>query len=153
MKSEKNAKKSLLEEREKKLKALIKTSDEERIRLYEQYANGHMTKEKYMEEKEKLNSNREKALKEIEVFEKENDEINNFLFESERLSNRVASNKEKRKLTREIADAYIESVTIHDEDHIEIVFKFEDIIDEFLKKSSDEGHCDFNQDQVTKTKA
>ena len=144
MKKENAANKSLLEEREKKLNAAIKTADEERIRLYEQYANGHIPKEKYLNEKEQLNANREKAQKEIEIFEKESDDINNFLFESERLSNRVTSNKEKKKLTKEIADAYIESVTIIDEDHLEIVFKFEDIIDVFLKRAADEVKSDTN---------
>ena len=117
-----------------KIRQQIKTMDEERIRLYEQYANGHISKEKYISGKEKLNSEKNKKQEHLDRIEEERRAENDFLFETERMSNRIASISPGRRITREIADAYIDEVIINGKDDIAIKFRFEDVVSEYLNR-------------------
>ena len=52
------------------------------------------------------------------------------------MSTRLSHLKSDKRITREIADAYIDSVVINGKDDIEIKFKFEDVISNYLNKAS-----------------
>jgi hypothetical protein len=119
-----------------KIRQKIKSLDIERIRLYEQYANGHVSKQQYISEKEKLNAEKSEQQEKLDGFEKEKADEDSFLFESERIENRVKLVRSDHRITKELADAYIESVVIHDQYNIEIEFKFEDIVSEMLAKQN-----------------
>lgn len=120
--------KTLYDSEIKKANLLIKSMDEERIRLYEQYANGYLSKEKYVVQKEDLNEEKKKQQERLDSIESERKEDDDFIFEAERMNNRLSRIKSDRRITREIVDAYIESVTINGPEEIEIEFKFEDVV-------------------------
>ena len=136
VKEQREAGKALYDIEVQKSRQQIKAMDEERIRLYEQYANGHISKEKYIAEKGKLNEEKNKQQERLDSIEAEKQEENDFLFETERMSTRLSHLKSDKRITREIADAYIDSVVINAKDDIEIKFKFEDVILNYLNKAS-----------------
>lgn len=119
-----------------KIKRQIKALDEERIRLYEQYANGHSSKGQYVARKSQIYEEKNKQQERLDRIEEEKRAESDFLFETGRMSDRLSNVKSDRRITREIADAYIEEVVINDKDDIEIKFKFEDVIMEYLSKAS-----------------
>lgn len=96
----------------------------------------HDPKDGYIAEKGKLNEEKNKQQERLDSIEAEKQEENDFLFETERMSTRLSHLKSDKRITREIADAYIDSVVINGKDDIEIKFKFEDVISNYLNKAS-----------------
>lgn len=120
----------------KTLQQKIDALNAERMRLYEKYANGHMQREKYLNTKEHLNAEKDELQARLDEMVGTREKEDNFLFEAERIINRCGDLEKRTILTRSIADTYLESVTVHDKDRIDIEFKFEDVIKELLEKQS-----------------
>lgn len=131
--------KALYESEAQKIKRQIKVMDEDRIRLYEQYANGHISKEHYVAEKTQINEKKNRKQECLDRIEEEKRKENDFLFEAERMSNRLSNVKSDRRITKEIADAYIDEVVINDKDDIEIKLRFEDVVSEYLNRIATDG--------------
>lgn len=75
----------------------------------------------------------------MDRIEEEKKKENDFLFEAERMSNRLSNVKSDRRITKEIADAYIDEVVINDKDDIEIKLRFEDVVSEYLNRAATKG--------------
>ncbi len=134
----------IYEHTRKKLMDSISQIDEARIRLYEKYAGGHISRDKYLAEKEQLNAESEKLHDQLDGLEIERDKEDSFLFEADRVAGRCGKLTSRSRLTKEVADAYIEKVIFHDRLDLEIEFKFEDVIMELLEKemaSADGREC------------
>ena len=114
----------------KSLMESISHIDEGRIWLYEKYAGGHISRDKYLAEKEQLNAESERLHNELAELENEREKEDSFLFEADRIAGRCGKLTNRSRLTKEIADAYIEKVIFHDEFDLEIEFIFEDVIKE-----------------------
>lgn len=99
----------------------------DRVLLYEAFAEGNVEKDRYLAKKEELNVR-------IEQLELENAQERGRFSTEEYLEETVGSLSTtgeylaKYKLTKEIADIFIDTVYLYDPKHIEIVFTFEDVI-------------------------
>ncbi len=103
----------------------------EKVRQYEAYAEGVVKREEYMRKKNEIAdklARLEEALKRVEDIEKEETgllgEIRKVTDKAEKLNERKTNNK---PLTREIVLAMIDTVTIHNEQTIEVKFTFDDL--------------------------
>ena len=115
----------------KKRKQLELKSDilkSERMRKYEAYAEGMITKDEYLSAKRELTDN-------INALQEEAERFSRLSAEEEAYKNKVASvvelleNEMKHeKITQDLADALIDTVYVYDKKRIEVVFTFEDIL-------------------------
>ena len=109
----------------------------ERVRQYEGYAEGLISKDAYLKEKEKLTE-------EIELLEAELKEIANHEREDEQMLRDIEKTSQKAEyvigspiLTQYISEQFIKNVYIHDWDRIEIVYKTEDLIGRTIARNNE----------------
>lgn len=125
MKAVKNHQKSLSEELDK-LKA-------EKIRQYEFYADGIITREQYVRRKSELNDFMEKLESDSKARVEEFDHQSG-LWKSATNINAIAKKfAGEQKLSRPMVEAFIENVYIYGPNRIEIVFRHEDKIAELIE--------------------
>ena len=113
----------------------------ERVRSYEAFADGHISKEKYMKKKAELTADVEKIDDEISklIAENESQERLHYQFDSiYRMADSVIS---KGHLTEEFAELFLDTVYVYDSEHIEVIFKFEDALKEAVEKCEKDGEA------------
>ena len=136
----------------KRIETQIRVMKEERIRQYEGYADGMITRKEYLAKKEKIDGD-------IKRLEAELIKTREVLAEEQRLLEEIkkiggtnltgeeqmgeeqtgaaggepAEKPKPHVLTRALVEAFIDTVYVYDSKHIEIVFKCEDV----MKKAMD----------------
>ena len=122
----------------KHIETQIRVMKEERIRQYEGYADGMITRQEYLAKKKKID-------RKIEKLEAELVETREMLAEEQRILEEIKKigraddaeddgteeQSEKPKphvLTRALVEAFIDTVYVYDMEHIEIVFTCEDVM-------------------------
>lgn len=123
--------------RKKKLKQLELENDKlksERMRQYEAYAEGIITKDKYLLMKQQLTDK-------VNRNETEMERLTHLSVEESAYKNKVASaielldgEMQHEKITQELVDATIDTVYVYDKKRIEVVFKFDDILMRAIEK-------------------
>ena len=123
--------------RKKKLKQLELENDKlksERMRQYEAYAEGIVTKDKYLLMKQQLTDK-------VNRNETEMERLTQLSVEESAYKNKVASaielldgEMQHEKITQELVDATIDTVYVYDKKRIEVVFKFDDILMRAIEK-------------------
>ena len=119
-----------LEVKRKEIETQLDILKAERIRQYEAYAERTIEKDAYLKAKEELT-------KKIESYQNTYEQILEVTFKDGELMKEVESIKQEEehlklfgKLTRNIAEVFIEEVVIYDSKKIEIKFLFDDLIAE-----------------------
>ena len=106
----------------------IETLKAEKVRQYEIYAEGNISKEMYLAKKRRLMSEIDSLQKESEkmrlAYESQQEILNGIKGKRESAQNYLAEGR----LTRELVDAFIDTVYIYNPKCIEVVFSFEDLI-------------------------
>ena len=109
----------------------------ERVRQYEGYAGGLITKEIYLKKKIELTE-------EIELLEAELKDIGNHEKEDEQMLKEIEGTAQKAEyvvgspvLTQYIVDQFIKNVYVYDRDRIEVVYKTEDLINRTFKRNNE----------------
>ena len=106
----------------------------ERIRQYEAYADGVITREFYSNKKNEITEKIAALQAEIDRAEELKNPANTLEGQIDELSALASEYEKEPKLTREIVDAFIEEVFLFNGSDIEIRFKFEDVIKTALEK-------------------
>lgn len=115
-----------------KLKSEIEILQAERIRQYEAYADGVITKEVFQTKKDKIGEairEKQNKIDEVTGILEEADEIRSGIEKISEEGDRLVTD---RGLTREMAEAFIDRIYVYDKDRIEVVFKSEDILNKAL---------------------
>ncbi len=106
----------------------------ERIRQYEAYAEGVVSREQYTAKREEISAK-------VDTLQTALDRLRSLMEEDATMTDEVARISEKAKqsmvhdtLTKEMAEAFIETVYVFDEKTIEVEFKFDDLLHEAAKK-------------------
>ena len=112
----------------------IETYKAECIRQYEAYAEGVISRETYLAKKEELTEK-------IDSLQSALDRLRSLIEEDTAMTDAVSTINEKAEqsmahdtLTKEMADAFIETVYVYDEQTIEVEFTFDDLLLEAAKK-------------------
>lgn len=123
--------------RKKRLKQLELENDKlksERMRQYEAYAEGIITKDKYLLMKQQLTDK-------VNRNETDMERLAQLSVEESAYENKVASaielldgEMQHEKITQELVDATIDTVYVYDKKRIEVVFKFDDILMRAIEK-------------------
>lgn len=128
--SKKDDKKSIVlhfpnvEQMEKEIEIL----NEERIRQYEAYADGVISREAYIQKKKELSDKIDRLQDNIAKAEGVLQEATEVLDGIRDISKRREELPQGGGLTKELVDAFIDTVYLYDEDKIEVVFNCEDAI-------------------------
>lgn len=121
-KAERQAKK-----KQERVEIKVNALKAEKMRMYENYADGRVGIEEYKAEKERLDKEIEKLMEKAVVSLPPKVNENPDFPEAERQADIFG---EAEKLTKEMADAFIESVYVHEEYRLEIVYRFADCLAE-----------------------
>ena len=106
----------------------LETLKARRIHLYEDYAIGNLSKESYVLEKAEITEKMERLQEKITAIKEAVETEDALVTGVKRIANDSEDVIEKRLFTPEIANAYIEQVTIYDPKHMEIKFTFENLL-------------------------
>jgi DNA invertase Pin-like site-specific DNA recombinase/predicted transcriptional regulator len=112
----------------RKMETEIEVMKAERIRQYEAYAEGLITKEAYLSRKEELTGKieeRNRAIERIRAVVESDNALNSEIACFNRKAEKVAG---QSRLTKEIADAFIDMVYVYDPKTVEVQFKFDDLL-------------------------
>lgn len=123
--------------RRKKIKQMELETDKlknERIRQYEAYAEGIITKEKYMLMKQQITEKADYFQKEIELLLHLSAEEDAYKSKVTSLFELLDNQMKHEKITQELADATIDTVYVYDKKKIEVTFKFEDVLMKEIEK-------------------
>lgn len=116
------------------LSAELELLKEQKVRQYEAYADGRTTKETYLKKKEMLCEKIERLEMQIKgqvsILGEQNDRLNT----ATELLELTEKHAGAEKITYEAVDAFIQDVYVYDPKHIEIVFRFEDELQEYYQK-------------------
>ena len=109
----------------------------ERIRQYEGFAEGKISKEEYLRKKKELNEEIEcieADLKALNERTKKDGEIVRDIVQNRRMA-RIVS--EEQELTKKMVDCFIENVYVYDEDRLEIKYSLESLLDRTIKRNNE----------------
>lgn len=122
---------------QKQLTQEIETLKTKRIHQYEAYADGVITKDVYLQRKEEL-------MLKIEAHERKLEMLNELVSGEDNLSAPVRDMVAKadyvfgaKKLTQNIAGAFIRSVVIHGPEQMEITFTFDELLRKAIEKAQE----------------
>lgn len=119
---------------QKVLETELERLKNERIYQYEAYAEGILSREKYVAVKnqltEKIEKMQEEQKKLIQLTAEEAAYRNQIKTATEQLEEQI----EKGKLTKEMIDAMIDMVYVYDAKKIEVVLKFDDVLQKVISK-------------------
>lgn len=123
-----------VQDRLREIKMEIETLKARRIHLYEAYAEGIITKDKYLSDKEELTELIERVEKEQKTLIRSVEEEDALLAGVKRISDDSDEINASRELTVQIANTYIDRVVIYDPKHMEIIFTFEDLLQQAAER-------------------
>lgn len=111
-----------------RIKQKIEILKAERIRQYEAFAEGVIEKEVYLKKKQELT-------KRIESLQNDNNKANIAMGEEQEvednlrhIGNLIYAYDIQKKLTREVVDAFIETIYVYNSKKVEVFFKYEDTL-------------------------
>jgi len=105
-----------------------------RIKQYEAYATGKISREAYLSEKTILTAKIEEIQNEIDCFLAPMEKATAFSNEIHRINNNAEKIMVHNKLTKEMADTFIETVYVYDAKTVEVFFKFDCLLAEAEEK-------------------
>ena len=125
---------------QKNLKRSLEDKKAERIRAYENYANGHLEKSEYLKCKEKLTEEISRMTDRLAFLQGESETEDGIFHDISELRQKETETKVPEKLTREAVRAFIDVIYVYDAEHIEVKFLFEDLIertDSYIKQNTE----------------
>ena len=119
---------------QKEMEKQLETLREERIRQYEAYAEGMTDRECYLKVKKELNQKIDKIQEKYERLLTITTEDGELMKEIQVVKQESEQAEVFDKMTRHIAETFIDEVIIYDAEKIEIRFLFDDLIAEMTEK-------------------
>lgn len=114
----------------KQLKDKIDFASADRIRQYEAYSEGIITKDAYISRRNQLNEQITRYQRSYEAMDQVLSKDSRVTGELEVQTQTAEDNDLLRTLTREVVEAFVNKVYIYDSSHIEIEFSFQDALKE-----------------------
>lgn len=111
-----------------KAKREIEPLKAERVRQYEAYADGIISREQYMKKKQELAERIAEIQAAIDLAENLMAEEEKYSDDLQALAEQGEELCENGRLTKEMTDAFIEQVYVYDRNRVEVVFQCEDVI-------------------------
>ena len=120
-----------------KMNMEIKGLKVDKTRLYESYAAGHISRENYIAKRTSVKEKLESLEASIAEIKAPDEEASREIHEADQYLRLADKMYDPHNLTEEVAEAFIEKILIYDAEHMEIVFKFQDLMQQMLAESMD----------------
>lgn len=118
----------------RKLERDIEILKAEKLRQYEAYAEGILSKEEYIRKKEqiaqKISSTQQEVMEKTDALQSELEVTQSV----EALMETSSHYEDEPRLTQELSDIYVDTVFVHDTERVEIVLNNEDVIREIIDR-------------------
>ena len=118
----------------RKLERDIETLKAEKLRQYEAYAEGILSKEEYIRKKEqiakKISSTQQEVMEKTDALQSELEVTQSV----EALMETSSHYEDEPRLTQELSDIYVDTVFVYDTERVEIVLNNEDVIREIIDR-------------------
>lgn len=114
---------------QRELQKTIEDRKAERVRAYENYASGHLSKEAYLLRKTELSEEINKLTIQLEFLRGESDTEDDVFREVSQIREKTEQTEVFTKLTRAAAQTFVDVVYVYDAERLEIKFLFDDLID------------------------
>lgn len=128
-----------IQDRIERLQVKQKEIQRKKVALYERYSEGEIRSEEFIPERDRMSAEADGYRSEIEALFKEEQNLrlgkSKRQGEFEHLLVQVRIFNEEQKLTREMTEAFLDHVTIMDPEHIEIHWRWQDLVDEIRGKA------------------
>ena len=129
-----------LQDKRRELEMELTTLKAKRVHLYEAFAEEVISKDSYITQKQEMTGRIEQIEADLKSVQMAIDEDDALVSGVKQIAENADEIIDGRRFTKEIADAYIDRVVIYDPKHMEIVFTFEDLLQEAAERvSSIEG--------------
>lgn len=125
-----------VQDRLREIKKEVETLKARRVHLYEAYAEDVISKEVYLSDKQQITEKIELLEREQKGLLRSEEEEDALFTGVKRIAEDAEEIEKHRELTMKIADTYIDRVVIYDPKHIEIVFTFEDLLQQAAERVS-----------------
>ena len=119
---------------ENKMRNRLEELNDEFVRQYENYVNGHLDRNSFLKIKERIAEEKECLELQLIKMEKNHDEKDKLLFEMERTLNIGKAIKDCMKIKKTVLLALIDEIKIKNSKSIEVTFKFEDLYRQALEE-------------------
>ncbi len=114
---------------QRNLQKTIEDRKAERVRAYENYAGGHLSKEAYLLRKSELSEEISKLTIQFEFLRGESDTEDDIFREVSQIREKTEETMVFEKLTRAAVQNFIDVVFVYDVERIEVKFLFDDVIE------------------------
>ena len=118
----------------RKLERDIEILKAEKLRQYEAYAEGILSKEEYIRKKEqiakKISSTQQEVMEKTDALQSELEVTQSV----EALMETSSHYEDEPRLTQELSDIYVDTVFVYDTERVEIVLNNEDVIREIIDR-------------------
>lgn len=128
-----------IQDRIERLQVKQKEIQRKKVALYERYSEGEISSEEFIPERDRLSAEADGYRSEIDVLFKEEQNLrlgkSKRQGEFEHLLVQVRIFNKEQKLTREMTEAFLDHVSIVDPEHMEIHWRWQDLVDEIRGKA------------------
>ena len=118
----------------RKLERDVEILKAEKLRQYEAYAEGILSKEEYIRKKEqiaqKISSTQQEVMEKTDALQSELEVTQSV----EALMETSSHYEDEPRLTQELSDIYVDTVFVYDTERVEIVLNNEDVIREIIDR-------------------
>lgn len=118
---------------QRNLQKTIENIKAERVRAYENYASGHLSKDAYILRKSELSEEIDKLNMRLAFLHGETTSEDDIFREVSEIREKTEQTMVFEKLTRAAVQTFIDVVYVYDIEHIEIKFVFDDVIERVVK--------------------
>lgn len=122
----------------KELESEVSSLKIDKSRAYESYASGLISREDFIKKKDRINEEIGKLNARREEFCDPAESRKELLQDADHYLGLAKELFSVSGLSKEAVDAFFERIDIYDEEHIEIRFKFDDLIERLLKETGEE---------------
>ena len=119
-------------EKAKTVEGKIKELQDEKVRQYEAYANGNMKRDSFIQSKQKIDEELNMLFAAQKSEDDKTSKVDELLYEIQDYTDKGMELLDKGKLTRNMANRFLESVYVYDVDRVEVNLKFQSVLDEAI---------------------
>ena len=134
MEEQQSARPGTYSQRKKQIEKQIAIKRSDRIRKYEAYADNMISLDRYKKYKDKITTEIENLQKELEELRQAHEEEDSLISRADQFKEHSQTVFSGDKLTRDMVVQFIDTVYVYDKNHIEVRFRFHDLVEELAGK-------------------
>lgn len=118
----------------KNLEKQIEAKKVDKTRAYESYASGLISRDDFIKKRDLIKSEVDGLISRMDAINEPVESRKNLMQEADDYLRMASNLLTKEGLTKQAVEAFLERIDIYDEEHIEISFKFDDVIEKLIQE-------------------